>query len=120
MKKLPGWKPYLAIYASAAMHWLMVLYFLTLPHPAGILGWLALSAYVSVYPVLFVGLSRTAVHRMRVPLAVAAPLVWAGLELARGYLFTGMPAILLGQSQAPWVTVIQILIWLAFMAYRWS
>jgi len=45
---------------------------------------------------------------MGVPLVVAAPVVWAGLELARGYLFTGMPAILLGQSQAPWVTVIQI------------
>ncbi len=108
IKKLSGWKPYAAIYAAAAIHWLMVLYFLTLPHPAGILGWLALSAYVSVYPVLFVGVSRVAVHQMKLPLAVAAPVVWAGLELARGYLFTGMPAILLGQSQTPWVTVIQI------------
>ena len=45
-----------------------------------------LSFYFAFYLPVFVGLSRVAVHRLRVPVILAAPIVWTGLELARGHL----------------------------------
>ena len=61
----------------AALHWLR------LPHRATSFGWVALSFYFAFYLPVFVGLSRVAVHRLRVPVILAAPVVWTGLELAR-------------------------------------
>ena len=66
-----------------------VLHFLRLPHWATSFGWVALSLYFAFYLPLFVGLSRVAVHRLRVPVILAAPVVWTGLELARAHLLTG-------------------------------
>ena len=57
---------------------------------------------------LFVGLSRVAVHRMGVPVIVAAPVVWTGLELARAHVLTGMTMASLGHTQYRWIEVIQI------------
>ena len=68
------------------MFWLLTIHWLRLPHPALYLGWLALSAYLAIYLPVFVGLSRVAVHRFDLPLWLAAPVVWTGLELARAHL----------------------------------
>src|SRR5690606_41899611 len=46
----------------------------------------ALAIYVACYFPVFVLLSRIAVHQFRVPLPVAAPVVWVGLEYIRAYL----------------------------------
>ena len=64
--------------------WMGALHWLRLPHPATSIGWVALSFYFAFYLPVFVGLSRVAVHRLRVPVILAAPIVWTGLELARG------------------------------------
>jgi len=57
---------------------------------------------------LFVWLSRVAVHRLRVPVIVAAPAVWTGLELVRGHLLTGMTMASLGHTQYRFLALIQI------------
>ena len=88
--------------------WMGVLHFLRLPHWATSFGWVALSFYFAFYLPVFVGLSRVAVHRLRVPVILAAPIVWTGLELARGHLLTGMSMACLGHTQYRWIELIQL------------
>ncbi|MDH3717815.1 MAG: apolipoprotein N-acyltransferase, partial [Planctomycetota bacterium] len=56
----------------------------------------------------FVGLSRVAVHRLGVPLLVAAPVVWTGLELVRAYFASGFLLAALAHTQYRWIGLIQI------------
>ncbi len=103
-----GRRPYCTLWAAGFLFWLAVLHWLRLPHPATSIGWVALSFYFAFYLPVFVGLSRVAVHRLRVPVILAAPVVWAGLELARAHLLTGMTMASLGHTQYRWIAVIQI------------
>ena len=105
---LPGRRPYRAIWLGSALHWLAMLVGITFAHPLNLLGWLALCFYLAFYVPLFVGLTRAAVHKLRVPLILAAPIVWTGLELLRGHLFTGFSLALLGHSQFEWTALIQL------------
>ena len=47
-------------------------------------------------------------HRLRVPVILAAPVVWTGLELARGRLLSGMTMASLGHTQYRWIGLIQL------------
>ena len=82
-------------------------YFIILPHWAGYFGWVGMGIYIGLYLPVFVALSRVAVHRLRVPLLIAAPVVWVGLEVLRGILITGFSMALLGHTQVSWTTLIQ-------------
>lgn len=103
-----GVRPYATLWLAGSLFWLGVLHWLRLPHPATSIGWLALSFYLGCYLPLFVGLSRVAVHRLRCPLALAAPVIWAGLELAQAHIMTGFNMGALGHSQYRWLSLIQI------------
>jgi apolipoprotein N-acyltransferase len=105
---LPGRRPYRALWLAGFAFWLAAVYWLILPHPATSLGWLALSAYLACYLPVFISLSRVAVHRIGVPLWLAAPVVWTGLELARAHLLTGFLMASLAHSQVHWTPIIQI------------
>ena len=105
--KLSGRRPYAALFLANLLFWLATLYWLLLPHWAGVFGWLALSLYLAVYLPLYVALVRVAVHRYRISILLAAPIVWTGLELARNHLFTGFPLVSLGHTQHPWLAIIQ-------------
>ena len=77
--------------------------------PPGRVSWLvSLSAYLAIYLPLFVGLSRVAVHQLKIPLWLAAPIVWIGLELARAHVMTGFMMGSLAHTQYRWPIVIQI------------
>ncbi len=106
-KTLPGRRPYRSLYSAALVMWLAVIHWLRLPHPLVYFGWLALSAYLAIYLPLFVGLSRVAVHRLGVPLWLATPVVWTGLELARAHVMTGFMMGSLAHTQVGWPAVIQ-------------
>ncbi|HEV3003829.1 MAG TPA: apolipoprotein N-acyltransferase, partial [Pirellulales bacterium] len=75
--------------------------------PASWIGWLALSSYLGCYLPAFVGLARIAVHRLRCPVTVAAPVIWTGLELAQAHVLTGY-SLPLGNTQYRWISLIQI------------
>jgi apolipoprotein N-acyltransferase len=107
-RQLPGRRPYLALWLAGALFWLAAIYWLLLPHWATSVGWLALSFYQAFYLPVFIGLSRVAVQRLRVPAILAAPVVWTGLELARGHLLTGFTLASLGHTQYRWIGLIQI------------
>jgi len=101
-------RPYVLLWLVGFVFWLSALHWLRLPHWATSLGWIALSFYFAFYLPVFIGLSRIAVHRLRVPLILAAPVVWTGLELARAHLLTGFTMASLGHTQYRWIELIQI------------
>ena len=101
-------RPYLAIYLASWVFWLALLQGIRLAHPALILGWIALAAYLAAYLPLFVAITRQAVHTYKIPLIVAAPIVWVGLELVRGRMISGFSLGGLANSQTEWVTLLQI------------
>lgn len=105
---LSGRRPYRAIWVVGCLHWLVLLQGVRLAHWATYFGWIALACYLAIYLPLFVALTRTAVHRLRIPLVLAGPVIWTGLELARGHLLTGFSLALLAHSQARWVQLIQV------------
>ncbi len=106
--QLDGRRPYAALVVAGFCFWMATLHWLRLPHPATSIGWVAISLYFAVYLPAFVGLARVAVHRLRVPVILAAPVVWTGLELARAHLLTGMTMGSLGYTQYRWIALIQL------------
>lgn len=103
-----GKKGWWTIWAAGALYWLITMQGVRLANPALYPGWLVLSAYLGVYPMFAVGLSRTMCRLWRTPIWIALPIVWTGLELIRSYAFTGFSAAMLGHSQAdhPYLTQI--------------
>ncbi|NIL97381.1 MAG: apolipoprotein N-acyltransferase [Planctomycetales bacterium] len=106
--RLSGWRPYGVLYLVGVVYWGASTYWLTLPHWSAALGWVAMFLYLACYVPLFVGLSRVAVHRLAVPLIVAAPVVWTGLELVRAHFATGFLMAALAHTQYRWIGLIQV------------
>ena len=105
---MSGWRPYLVIYAAALLHWLLLLQGIRLAHWALYFGWFALSAYVACYVPVMIAVARVMVHRLRVPVLLAAPVAWVGIELIRGYVISGFSMALLGHTQAHWTLLLQV------------
>lgn len=99
---------YTAVYVTSLVGQLATLQWMRLGDPTMYIAWVALSIYVALYTVVFVAVSRIAVHRWSVPLVVTAPVVWTGLEYARAHLLTGFSWYYLGHSQYRWLEFIQI------------
>lgn len=91
-------------FALALLHWL-----LHIPVPwVPILGWVALSCYVALYPAIWVWAAlgawdwlaaRRAGYLARCFWALGAGLAWGGLELVQGRFLSGFPWTFLGVSQ---------------------
>lgn len=95
---LPGPRAYLKLWLGAWIGWIFMLHYLRGAHIGAAIGWPILAAYCAVYPVLFVGVTRVAVHRWKIAPWIAAPILWMGLEWIRSTLFTGFAMGLLGHS----------------------
>jgi apolipoprotein N-acyltransferase len=106
--RLPGRRPWLAIWAAGFLHWLLTIHWLRLPHPATAIGWIALAAYLAAYVPLFVWWARTLVHRWGWPLVPAACVAWMACEHVRGTLLGGFTFAGLGHTQWRWTTLIQM------------
>ena len=106
--QLPGRRPYRPLWLAGFLFWLAAVHWVRLAHWSAYFGWAALAFYLAFYLPVFVGLARVAVHRFRVPIILAAPVVWTGLELARGHLLTGFTMASLGHTQYRWIALIQL------------
>jgi len=107
-------------YVAGLAHVLSSLYWLLLIPVTGypILGWVALGAYVALYPAIWVWLVNWWGERPREPeqtswagralWSLAGAAVWVALEMVRGRLFSGFPWNPLGASQYQLVPLIQI------------
>ena len=105
---LSGRRPYWVIWSVSALAWGILLEGVGRAFWANYFGLALMGGYLGVYQVLFVGLSRVAVHRWKLSIVIAAPAVWTGLELVRGYLITGFSMALLGHTQVKITSLIQI------------
>ena len=99
---------YVAVYCGGLLGQLTTLQWMRLGDPTMYIAWSALSVYLTMYSVVFVAVSRVAVHRWGMPLVVAGPVVWTGLEYLRAHLMTGFAWYFLGHSQYRWLEFIQI------------
>jgi len=105
-------------YVAGLAHFLSSLYWLLLIPVPGypILGWIALGAYVALYPAIWVWLtSNFRFHILnfeswagRASWSLAGAAIWVALEMVRGRLFSGFPWNPLGASQYQLVPLIQI------------
>ena len=107
-RRLPAKRPYWQLFYAGFLYWLATFYFIPIPHPALWLGWLAVSAYMAIYTPLFVGISRTMVHRFGIPEVVAIPMTWTGLEWFRCNFATGMAMYCLSHTQFKHPQLIQV------------
>lgn len=98
---------YWIIWLAAAVYWWVSLQGIRHAHPVMYLCWLALGGYLAVYDVLFIAACRRMRFR-RVPLYLAAPILWVGLECFRNYLLTGISAVMIGHAVADVSVLIQV------------
>jgi apolipoprotein N-acyltransferase len=106
--RLVGRRPYRALWLAGFLHWLVTIQWIRLPYWANIFGLFLLAAYLGAYLPTFVALTRVAIHRLRVPAWMAAPIVWIGLEWVRARFLTGFLMASLAHTQVDHLHVIQI------------
>lgn len=99
---------YRTVYLSGLAWSLATLQWMRLGDPTMYIAWAALAVYVAMYFPVFVAVSRSAVHRFGVPMTLAAPVVWTGLEYLRSVLMTGFAWYFLGHTQYAFPEMIQI------------
>lgn len=98
----------LATWWAGALFWFPTLQWMRLGDATMYTAWGAMAFYAAFYLPAFVIATRVAVHRLALPLTVAAPLVWVGLEFARAHFMTGFAWYFLGHSQHRWTAITQI------------
>jgi apolipoprotein N-acyltransferase len=108
LPRLPGRRPYGALWLAGMAFWLAAIQWIRLPYWANIFGLVLLAWYLGAYLPVFVGLTRVAVHRLRLPLWLAAPIAWTGLEWVRARFLTGFLMASLAHTQVRFPAVIQI------------
>ena len=74
-----GRRRWMTLYLAAFLYWATTLQGLRLANPLIYPCWLALAGYLAIYPLLFVAVLRR-FCRLSVPLMIAAPLSWVGIE----------------------------------------
>lgn len=99
---------YRSVYLGGLAFWVASLQWMRLGDTAMYGAWGALSVYMALFVPLFVWLARTAVWRWKVPVTLAAPVVWTGLELFRGFFMTGFAWYYLGHTQHRFTDIVQI------------
>lgn len=99
---------YWMLYFAGAAYWLSTFYFIPFPHPALWFGWVAVSLYMAIYTPMFAGISRILVHRYRMPIVLAVPIVGTGLEWFRSVFLSGMPMVCLSHSQYRQPALVQV------------
>ncbi len=108
LPRLPGRRSYLMLWLAGMAFWLAAIQWIRLPYWANIFGLFLLAGYLGAYLPAFIGLTRVAVHRLGVPLWIAGPVVWTGLEWLRARLLTGFLMASLAHTQVGNPRVIQI------------
>lgn len=106
----PGsrWRVYLGAWAGGLIFWGASLQWVRLTDPTAWTAWVVMAAILSVWWPAFLALTRYAVFNLKIPLLVAAPIFWVGLEHSRIFILSGFPWYYLAHSQYQMVPLIQI------------
>ena len=108
LEKLSGRHPYRVLWLIGFLYWSAAYHWLGYPHWAAAVCWLVLSVICGLHLCLFVGLSPLAVHRLRIPLVIAAPVVWWDWITCRTDQLTGCVMATVGETQYRWTQLIQV------------
>jgi len=104
----PRLRLYLGAWAGGLVFWLLSIQWVRLTDPSAWLAWVTMAVVLSLWWPGFLALIRYAVRGLRLPLIVAAPLIWVGLEFVRAHFLTGFPWYYLGHSQYRFLALIQV------------
>ncbi len=80
---------YRQYWTASLLFWLATTVWVSYPHPATILGWIALSCYLACYFPLFIASSRALSRLLRFPIWASAPIAWIAVEYARNHALGG-------------------------------
>ncbi|MGB2798128.1 MAG: apolipoprotein N-acyltransferase [Phycisphaerae bacterium] len=75
--------------------------------PGTAVGWAVLVAYLGLYWAVFAWGLRRSKEAFSVPLTLAAPVLWVGLEYVRGWLLSGLPWLYVGHTQYENLVLVQ-------------
>jgi len=103
-----GFQAYLAAWLGGFVFWLLALEWLRMLDANAWLAWFVMALVFSFWWPAFLALTRWAVFRLQLPLMLAAPIIWVGLEYARAYFLTGFPWYYLAHSQFRHLYLMQI------------
>ena len=81
----PRLRLYAGAWAGGLVFWLSSVQWVRLTDPTAWLAWLAMALIFSFWWPGFLALARLAVFRLKVPLMMAAPILWVGLEYVRAH-----------------------------------
>ena len=98
---------YCGAWVGGFAFWLLAIQWVRLTDPDAWFGWVAMALVLSLWWPVFLALARLAVGRLGLPLMIAAPIVWVGLEFVRAYFLTGFPWYYLAHSQHHTLALIQ-------------
>ena len=105
--ELAGKRPYRALWLAGFLLCLANFHWLRFPHWATIGVWIGVTAVGGSHLPVFVWLGRVAVHRLRVPLCIVAPVTLVAIELLAQLAMPGSMMCSLAHTQYRWITLIQ-------------
>ena len=106
--KGPRWAIYLGAWGGGYTFWVLALHWVRLTDQTAWVAWLTMALALSCFWPLFLAITRLAVLKLKVPLMLAAPLIWVADEYVRAYFVTGFPWYYLAHSQHTALTLIQV------------
>jgi apolipoprotein N-acyltransferase len=104
----PRLRLYLGAWVGGLVFWMLSVQWVRLTDPTAWLAWVAMAVFLSLWWPVFLGLARLAVSRLNIPLMMAAPILWVGLEYLRAHTLSGFPWYYLGHTQYRFLRLIQI------------
>ncbi|MDO5309585.1 MAG: nitrilase-related carbon-nitrogen hydrolase [Planctomycetia bacterium] len=88
LRKLLG-GVYRQYWLASFVFWAVALVWVSYPHPATILGWLALAGYLAFYLPFFIASSCAVKRYLKIPICLAMPISWVCAEYWRNRLLGG-------------------------------
>ncbi len=99
---------YLGAWAGGLVFWGASLQWVRLTDATAWVAWASMALIFSLWWPLFLALARLSVFQLRLPLMMAAPILWVGMEHVRAFILSGFPWYYLGHTQYRSLNVIQI------------
>ncbi len=99
---------YFGAWTGGMLFWTLSIQWVRLTDSDAWLAWLVMALVLSVWWPGFLLLTRFSVLRLRIPLMVAGPAIWVGLEFVRAHILTGFPWYYLAHTQHRTLPLIQI------------
>ncbi len=99
---------YLGAWLGGFVFWMLAIDWVRLTDDMAWIAWVSMALALSAWWPGFLAVARLATRRLKLPLMLAAPIIWVGLEHVRAYVLTGFPWYYLAHSQHASLPVIQI------------